>query len=183
MTKKYQMAAIPQDIKKFIKLLDDAMEFLVTPDFGKDEKFFKDFMRFEKEIEKLKKKYIKPAIKISSRKGKGRGCQNWVAKQISNLTGYVVGKDEMIAPREMGQSGVDVRLVADAKEAFPWSVECKWTESWSLPSFLKQARENQLPGTDWLLVLKKNSEDYIVVIDAEVFFDLLRLIPGKKKGR
>lgn len=38
-------------------------------------------------------------------------------------------------------------------------------------------------GTDWLVILKKNNEDYIAVLDAEVFFDLLRLIPGRKKGR
>lgn len=124
----------------------------------------------------------KKPIKISSRKAKGRKLQNWVAKKISDLTGYEWGKDEMIAPREMGQSGVDVRLVADAKDDFPWSVECKNQESWSLPAFIKQAKENQLPGTQWLLFIRKNKHEEIVVLDAETFFNLLRFIPGRKKG-
>ena len=125
----------------------------------------------------------KERIQVSSAKAKGRACQNWTCEQISKLTGYIWGKDEMIAAREMGQSGVDVRLVADAKEAFPWSVECKWQESLSLPSAVKQAKENQKPGTDWLLVTRRKREGYLVTLDAEVFFDLLRLIPGGKKGR
>jgi hypothetical protein len=73
--------------------------------------------------------------------------------------------------------------VADAREAFPWSVECKWQESWSLSAFIKQAKDNQMKGTDWLLILKKNREDYVAVLDAETFFGLLRLIPGQRKGR
>ena len=125
----------------------------------------------------------KKSISIKSRKAKARVLQNWTAKKISELTGYAWGKDEMIAPREMGQQGVDVRLVADAKDDFPWSVECKNQETWSLPSWIKQAKENQLPGTDWLLICKKNNHEEIVVLDADVFFDLLRLIHGKKKGR
>ena len=39
--------------------------------------------------------------------------------------------------------GQDVRLVGEAKKRFPFSIECKWQESWSLPSWIKQAKENQ----------------------------------------
>jgi len=123
------------------------------------------------------------AIKISSGKVKGRACQQWVAEKISKLLDIPWGKDEQIASREGAQSGTDIRLVADAKERFPWSVECKWHESWSLPAFIKQAKENQLPGTDWLLFLKKNHHDYVAVLDAEVFFDILDKMKTYKKGR
>jgi len=159
-----------------------AGQYVAVKDFKNPDVFYDDygFLKYEKKFQKLKKKFVKPAIKISSRKGKGRACQNWVAKKISDLLGFAYGKDEMIAPREMGQCGVDIRLVADAKEQFPWSVECKNTESWSLPSFIQQAKANQLDGTDWLLFLKKKGHEYVVVFDAEVFFDLLRLIKGKK---
>jgi hypothetical protein len=123
------------------------------------------------------------SISIASRKAKARTAQNWVAQKISELIELAWGKDECIAPREMGQSGVDVRLVADAKDRFPWSIEVKNQETWNLPSAIQQAKENQMNGTDWLVVMKKNRYDYIAVLDAEVFFDLLRLIPGSKKGR
>lgn len=125
----------------------------------------------------------KKTISVASRKAKGRKLQNWVAEKISKLTGYTWGKDEMIAPREMGQSGTDVRLVADAKNAFPYSVECKNCESWSFPEWIKQAKSNQENSTDWLLFVKKNNHEEIVVLDAEVFFDILNRIPGHKKGR
>lgn len=122
-------------------------------------------------------------MKPGSAKGKGRRLQNWCCQKISKLLGYEWGPDEMIAPREMGQSGTDVRLVGDAAKEFPWSVECKNCERWNVPSFIKQAKDNKKPGTDWLLFVSKNRYDKIVVLDAEVFFELLDRLPGKKKGR
>lgn len=119
-------------------------------------------------------------MKISSCKDKGRRLQNWIAQQISLLLDIPWGRDEQIESRPMGQSGTDIRLVADAKDRFPWSVEAKWQETWDVPGFIRQAKNNQNPGTDWLLIIKKNRHEEIAILDAEVFFDLLRLIPGKK---
>ncbi len=39
---------------------------------------------------------------------------------------------------------------------------------------IKQAKANQMEGTDWLLVVRKNRMEPIVVMDAERFFELLR---------
>jgi len=114
----------------------------------------------------------KKRIKISSGKAKARRLQNWVAKKISEITGIDCGKDCMIEGREMGQSGVDVKLYGVAKEKFPFSVECKYQETWSIPAFIKQAKENKEKGTDWLLVLKKNRHEEIVIMDADAFFDI-----------
>lgn len=122
-------------------------------------------------------------IKTSSAKTKGRKLQQWVCQKISDLTGYAWGPDEMIASREGGQPGVDVRLIGDALADFPWSIECKRCENLSIPTWIEQARKNQLSGTDWLLVVKQNRQDEFVVLNAEVFFDILKLIPYKKKGR
>lgn len=80
----------------------------------------------------------------------------------------------MIASREMGQPGTDVRLIGEAKERFPFSVECKNQEVWSVPAWIEQAKSNQAPGTDWLLVLKKNRIPPVVIMDAERFFTLLK---------
>lgn len=123
------------------------------------------------------------AIKTSSAKAKGRELQQFIAKKISLLIDLPWGKDEQIASREMGQSGVDIRLVGEARELFPWSVECKRQESWSVHSWIEQAKENRMPGTDWLLIAKRNRQDAVVILDEDVFFDLLRLIQGRRKGR
>ncbi len=122
-------------------------------------------------------------MKSKSCKAKGRRLQQWTCKRISRLTGLEWGKDEQIASRESGQPGTDVRLTGDAADAFPWSCECKYQERWNMPAFIEQARKNRLPGTDWLLVLKRNRQDPVVMMDAEVFFDLLARLPGHKKGR
>ncbi len=120
-------------------------------------------------------------IKPSSAKAKGRNLQNWVCKKISELLGIPWGKDEEIASREMGQAGVDIRLVGRALRRFPFSVECKWQESWSILSWIKQAQMNQKPGTDWLLVAKKNRIKPVVILDAERFFEILKEVPRFEK--
>lgn len=125
----------------------------------------------------------KRKITYSSAKAKGRIFQQDIAKRISMLLGIPWGYNEQIAPREMGQSGTDIRLIADAKDRFPWSVECKRVESVNLFAAVKQAKSNQVSGTDWVLFLKRSREDAVAVLDIDVFFDLLRLIPGYKKGR
>ena len=115
---------------------------------------------------------MKKRIKTSSAKAKGRRLQQWIAKRISDITGLPYGKDEVIESREMGQSGVDVKLYGDAKEMFPFSVEAKAQETWSIPAWIKQAKDNQLKDTDWLLFATKNHFDKVVIMDADVFFDI-----------
>jgi hypothetical protein len=117
-------------------------------------------------------KMAKKKISVQSAKAKGRKLQQWTANMISRVTGLPWGKDELIASREMGQSGVDVRLVGVAKMLFPYSVECKAQEKWQIHEWIKQARENEMENTTWLLVAKRNHEKPIVAMDAERFFML-----------
>ncbi len=121
-------------------------------------------------------------MKTSSAKAKGRVLQQWVAQKLSELTGYAWGYNEMISPREMGQSGTDIRLVADAKDDLPYSIEAKNQERWSVHKWIDQAIANQEPGTDWLLICKRNRKQPVVVMDAERFFAVLDRLPGKRKG-
>lgn len=116
------------------------------------------------------------SIKIPSRKAKSRALQKWVAEQISQLTGLPCGKDADIESRPMGQSGTDIRLSREAKELFNFSVECKWQETWNVPGWIEQAKENEMEDTDWLLVIKRSRKDPVVVMDAEAFFNLLRRV-------
>lgn len=115
-------------------------------------------------------------MKTSSAKAKGRRLQQWVANKISVLTGLPCGKDELIESREMGQSGVDVKLIGIARKLFPFSVECKSQEIWSVPAYIKQAKKNGIPNTDWILFIKRNREDPVVCMDADAFFKLMKQI-------
>lgn len=126
-------------------------------------------------MERGKSKKVKKRISVSSAKAKGRNLQQWVCQKISNLTGYEWGADLPISSRPMGQAGTDVRLESQVKVLFPYSVECKFQESWSIPAWIKQAQKNQEKGTDWLLFCKRSREKPIVVMDANVFFELLKI--------
>jgi len=119
---------------------------------------------------------MKKRIKVSSAKAKGRRLQQWVAKQISNITGIICGKDELIESREMGQAGTDIKLYGKAREMFPFSVECKYQETWAIPTWIKNAKVNQIKGTDWILFVKKNRHEAIAIMDAEIFFSLYEQI-------
>jgi hypothetical protein len=116
------------------------------------------------------------AMKTSSAKAKGRRLQQWMAQKISSMTGIPCGKDELIETREMGQAGVDVKLIGVAREKFPFSIECKNQESWSVPAYVKQAKQNIMLGTDWLLVMQRKDMDPVVCMDAGAFMKLMKHI-------
>jgi hypothetical protein len=120
-------------------------------------------------------------MKTSSAKDKGRRLQQWACKQISKLTGIPWGPDEAIASREMGQNGVDVRLVGEAQSKFPFSVECKNCETWSFPSWIRQAEHNRKTNTDWIIIAKRNYHKPVVMMDAKRFFHLLASQGERKK--
>ena len=113
-----------------------------------------------------------------SAKAKGRKFQQQVARGIAETHGLSHGKDEDVESRGMGQCGTDVRLSERAKRLFPYSVECKCVERLNFWDAINQARTNILQGTDWLLVVKRNHESPIVILDWEVFLEL----QGKSKS-
>lgn len=119
-------------------------------------------------------------IKVSSRKQKGRKFQQWIAAQISNLLKIPVQKDGDIESRPMAQSGVDVILRGTALKLFPFSVEAKHQEAWAIPAWIKQAKANANSGTSWLLFVKKNRTEPIVILSADDFFRIYEQVLANK---
>ena len=114
------------------------------------------------------------ATTVASRKAKGRRLQQWVCSLLSDITGIKWGDGELISSRGMGQNGVDVILTGKAKEIIPFDIEVKNTESWSIASYIDQAKANTKAGRNWLIVLSKNRFKPVVVVDAEVFFNIFK---------
>ena len=128
-----------------------------------------------------KPKPKKKRISVQSAKSKGRNLQKSVAKQIAELLDEPFGPDEDIASRPMGQSGCDIRLSPRIKKLFPYSVECKNQERFNLSSAIKQAIDNQMEDTEWLLVYTKNRFPIVVCMDINHFFKLLKRLRHDKK--
>lgn len=122
-------------------------------------------------------------MKTRSAKNKGIRLQKYVAQRISEITKIPCGKDLDIESRQMGQSGIDIILHGKAKKLFPFSIECKYQETWSVPAWIQQAKDNWKKGTDWLLFLRKNRHEEIVVLDAEAFFKIYKEYLKLKKGK
>ena len=119
-------------------------------------------------------KTFKKTIGISSRKGKARTLQKWVCEQISELTGIPWGKDEEIESRPMGSSGPDIIMSKRVRGLFSYSIECKNQETWKIENYIKQAKSNCYPDTDWLLVVSKNDHEELVIMNALSFFKYLK---------
>ncbi len=113
-------------------------------------------------------------MKTRSCKNKGLRLQKWMGQQIADLTGLPFGKDQPIRSREASQQGTDVVLDKEARKLFPFSVECKNTETVNFWNSIEQAKSNQQKDTDWILVCKRNREDPVITMDAKVFFEMLR---------
>lgn len=122
---------------------------------------------------------MKKRIKSSSAKDKGRRLQKLIAEKIGQLLGVTVGKDEPVAPREMSQTGTDVRIVGEYRKKFPFAVECKWQEKWDIPGWIRQAEANVDTEKDyltWILFMKRNRSKVYAVVEADVLFKLLEVI-------
>lgn len=110
-------------------------------------------------------------MKTQSAKAKGRNLQktvrDWI-KQFFNLP------DADVQSRSMGASGTDIMLSHRAATVLPFAIECKCQESVSIWAAFDQARTNvsaELPYP--LLVIKRNGETPLAVLDAELFFKLV----------
>jgi hypothetical protein len=114
-------------------------------------------------------------MKISSGKAKGRRLQQWVRTLlIENLNIH----PEDIESRPMGSGGEDLIMSRAAREKFPFSIECKNQESGNVWKAMEQARANAKHYTP-IVVMKKNNEKPLVIIDAESFVDMVADLQDK----
>lgn len=126
----------------------------------------------------LIKKFTKSQnrITVASAKAKGRNLQQWVCDRIATITGLPYNQQDDncdIHSREMGQAGIDVILRGEARKRFPFSVECKASESLDIKGTVEQAKSNVYPGTDWLIVHRKKAIPDVLAIMAWDAFERL----------
>jgi hypothetical protein len=111
-------------------------------------------------------------VKTQSCKAKGRALQQWVCKRIREVFDL---PEEDVVSRSMGSGGIDVMLSKDAKEIFPFSIECKSTKSHPSIAAIRQSQANRMKGT-WPIVcwkpFGKGMKDTLVYMTLEDFLNL-----------
>lgn len=84
-------------------------------------------------------------------------------------------KDD-VRSTSMGVTGVDIQLSQSAKTAWPYAIECKNQEAVGpIYKMFEQAEANAIDLTS-ILVIKKNHEKPLVVMDAQTFFERFRVV-------
>ena len=109
-------------------------------------------------------------MRPQSAKAKGRLFQQWVRDQLIEHREI---HPEDIESRSMGAGGEDLIMARDARQKFPFSIECKNQERVNVWQSYEQAKTN-CKGYEPLLVIKRNRSKPLVVMDAEHFVSLFK---------
>ena len=86
---------------------------------------------------------------------------------------------EDIESRSMGAGGEDLIMARAAREKFPFSIECKNVEKLNVWEAYRQAKENAGKYVP-IVVMKKNQEKPLIVIDAEEFVNIMENVNAEK---
>ena len=114
-------------------------------------------------------------MKTSSAKAKARRVQNLVAGVFREIGIRLFQlKDGDVEPRPMGQAGVDVIFSPEAKNRFPFDIECKNVEKLNIVGeYNLHHRQYEKTNNVKLLVHGKNQSKTLVTLSLEDFFFLL----------
>ena len=107
-------------------------------------------------------------MKPQSAKAKGRRLQQWLRSLL--LRELKISPAD-VESRSMGAPGEDLMLSQAARELWPYSVECKNTESLNVWAAWKQACANA-GEHEPLLIIKRNRAPPLAVVDALHFVKL-----------
>jgi len=105
-----------------------------------------------------------------SAKAKGRRLQQTVRDLI--LKKFKDLQEDDVRSTSMGTGGEDIQLSPKAREKFPFSIECKNTESLNVWKMMEQAEANS-KGHIPLGVFKRNGSKCYCVLDLNDFLNLL----------
>ena len=114
-------------------------------------------------------------MKPQSAKNKGRILQQWIRDIILTLNKELTEKDVRSTP--MGAPGEDVMLSEAALAYVPFHIEAKNLARIAVYNYYEQPKTK----SDVLVVMKANRKRPLAVLDAELFFKILRDLNDSKK--
>lgn len=114
-------------------------------------------------------------MKPQSCKQKGRALQQWIRDIILTLNKELTEKDVRSTP--MGTQGEDVMLSEAAFKYVPFHIEAKNLARIAVYNYYEQPKTK----SDVLVVMKANRKRPLAVLDAKLFFKILRDLNDSKK--
>jgi len=109
----------------------------------------------------------------ASAKSKGRRLQQYVRDSILTLFQEELTPAD-VSSNPMGCAGCDVVLSTRARELFPYAVECKNCESWTIPAWWVQTTANaNKEGLKPALVISKNRQEPLVILRYTDYLELI----------
>jgi len=114
-------------------------------------------------------------MKPQSAKNKGRILQQWIRDIILTLNKELTEKDVRSTP--MGAPGEDVMLSEAAFKLVPFHIEAKNLARIAVYNYYEQPKTN----SNVLVIMKANRKKPLAVLDAELFFKMLREWNDSKK--
>ncbi len=127
-------------------------------------------------------------MKPKSCKGKGRTLQHWVRDEILKQFPQLTVND--VKSTIMGESGPDVQLSEKGYDLFPFVIECKKYQKFSVYTHYEQAQrhnkevnktrtntilEPRRMPTKSLLIIEGNYKEPLAVVDAQLFIQLAQM--------
>lgn len=109
-------------------------------------------------------------MKPRSAKAKGKRLQNDVRDLLLSI--FTSLKPDDVRSTTMGESGEDVLLSTAARQLVPFQIECKNKAQIAVYGWYAQAKTHG--EHEPLLVIKQDYSDPLVVVDAKLFFNLLK---------
>jgi hypothetical protein len=108
-------------------------------------------------------------MKPRSAKAKGKRLQNWLRDLLLEL--FPLERDD-VRSTTMGDTGEDVQLSPAARRYIPFQIECKNKARIAVYAWIKQAREHG--DHEPLVVMKEDNAEPVVVVDAVLFFKMVK---------
>jgi hypothetical protein len=118
------------------------------------------------------------STQISSRKAKARRLQQWCRDQI--LESFPKLEEDDVRSTPMGVNGPDVQLSPVARACVEFEIECKAQERLSLWSSWDQCETNA-GDRQPLLIVKRNFNAPLAILDAEYLMEILPLLTRSKQ--
>ena len=114
----------------------------------------------------------------ATRKNKARKHQQDIATAIQTALHL---PEEDVVSRPMGSPGLDIMLSERARGVFPFGIECKRTESLSIPSWWRQCTDNaEDEGLKPLLVYRRSREEAMVVMRFSDLLEMMELVKDEE---